>query len=65
VIVVVSLTLYFLPTIIRASRGEPALALFFANLIFGWTGIGWLIVFCSAWSRSVRIVINNTVNAAR
>jgi hypothetical protein len=63
VILIVSLALYFLPTIIRASRGEPTLA--FANLIFGWTAIGWLILFCMTWSRGVRIVVNNMVNAAK
>ena len=64
-ILIVSLALYFLPTINRASRGEPTLAFFFANLIFGWTDIGWLILFCMAWSRGMHIVVNNMVNAAK
>jgi hypothetical protein len=35
--------LYFLPTIVALSRGHlSALAIFFLNLLLGWTLIGWL-----------------------
>ena len=34
--------LYFLPTIIRAHRGHSSAGTFVLNLLFGWTGIGWI-----------------------
>jgi TM2 domain-containing membrane protein YozV len=34
--------IYFLPTIIRAHRGHGAAGTFVLNILFGWTGIGWL-----------------------
>jgi hypothetical protein len=42
------IALFFLPTIIAASRGHNALAIFLLNFFFGWTVIGW----CAAliWS---------------
>jgi hypothetical protein len=35
------LALFFLPTIIAASRGHNAFAIFLLNFFFGWTVIGW------------------------
>jgi hypothetical protein len=37
-----ALALYFLPTFIAAHRGHPTGGIFLLNLLFGWTGIGWL-----------------------
>ncbi len=34
--------LYFLPTFIAAHRGHRVGGIFILNLLFGWTGIGWL-----------------------
>ena len=41
--------IYFLPTIIALSRGNPQSgAVFAVNLIFGWTFIGWFVAFFTA-----------------
>jgi hypothetical protein len=45
------ISLYFLPAIIGGKRGINASgALFFVNLIFGWTVLGWLV--CLIWAAS-------------
>jgi hypothetical protein len=41
--------LYFIPTIIAASRNNPKLLQVMAvNLVFGWTGLGWIAVLAIA-----------------
>lgn len=43
------IVIYFLPTVIAASRGHlSTVAIFALNLIFGWTLFGWLVAFI--WS---------------
>jgi hypothetical protein len=40
----VLLVLYFLPSLIAFLRGHlSAIAILITNLVFGWTGIGWLV----------------------
>lgn len=39
---------YFLPTIIALARGANGCAVFFLNLILGWTLIGWVVAFAMA-----------------
>jgi hypothetical protein len=34
--------LYFLPTIIASNRGHGVSGVLLLNLLFGWTGIGWI-----------------------
>ena len=34
--------LYFLPTIVAARRGHGVTGVLLLNLLFGWTGIGWM-----------------------
>jgi hypothetical protein len=42
--VILTLTLYFLPTIIAAARGHQSwLAIAALNSLLGWTGICWII----------------------
>ena len=36
------LLFYFLPTVLASHRGHGIGVLFVLNLLFGWTGIGWL-----------------------
>ena len=49
IIVVIAIAIYFLPATIGGNRGINASgALFFVNLFFGWTLIGWL--FCLIWA---------------
>jgi hypothetical protein len=41
---ILSLLIYFLPTVIALTRGHlSALAIFFLNLFLGWTVIGWVV----------------------
>jgi len=66
VIVIVIIFTYFLPSIIASSREHHnSTALFFANLFFGWTFIGWVV--CLIWaltnkSEDTTIINNNTNN---
>ena len=49
--IVVVPPLYFLPAVLAASKSHAhAAALFFADLMLGWTGIGWLA--CLIWAAS-------------
>ncbi len=36
--------LYFLPTLIASHRGHDAGGILILNFLFGWTGIGWLVL---------------------
>ena len=47
VVLLVALSIYFLPTIIGRKK-KHAWAIFFCNLFFGGTGVGWLI--CLIWA---------------
>ncbi|MES2657670.1 MAG: superinfection immunity protein [Verrucomicrobiota bacterium] len=48
--------LYFVPTLI--ARGTPrVVAIFAANLMFGWTGIGWALVL--VWALAESGTMNN------
>ncbi len=38
------LLLYFLPTIIAHNRGHEITGILLFNLLFGWTGIGWIVM---------------------
>jgi len=44
IVFVITLVIYFLPTVIAVLRHHRnALAVFLVNFFFGWTGIGWII----------------------
>jgi hypothetical protein len=48
-LLVISLCIYFVPSIIAAVRSHQSrMAIFAVNLLFGWTGLGWLVAFI--WS---------------
>lgn len=50
--------IYFLPFIIALIRGHQSkLAVFFANLFFGWTLIGWIICFIWAFTKGSPTVV--------
>jgi hypothetical protein len=36
--------LYFLPTLIAAHRGHRVGGMLILNLLFGWTGVAWLVL---------------------
>ena len=65
-LVIVGLVFYFLPAFIASSRGHHnSGALFVANLLAGWTFIGWVI--CLVWSLTNQkeeqvVTINNTTS---
>jgi len=37
--------LYFLPTVLAVRRGHDVFPILLLNFFFGWTGIGWLVMF--------------------
>jgi hypothetical protein len=37
--------LYFLPTILATRRGHGIFPILLLNFFFGWTGIGWIVMF--------------------
>jgi hypothetical protein len=64
IIIVVSLFLYFLPTVI-GWRKRNATAIFVLNFFLGWTFIGWIVALVWACTQDSRpTVINNNVSAA-
>ena len=49
IVFILSLVVYFLPTIIALTRGHRnALAIFLLNFFLGWTFIGWVVAL--VWS---------------
>lgn len=51
------LVLLFLPTVVARSRNHPnTSAIFFVNLFFGWTFIGWVVSLLWAFARTSRPV---------
>ena len=45
---------YFVPTMVAAARGHRAkLAIFLANLFFGWTLLGWIVALIWAANSNV------------
>jgi len=48
------LAVYFLPWLVALNRGHNSkTAIFFVNLIFGWTAVGWLIALIWSFTRTV------------
>jgi len=55
--VVLSLLLYFLPAIIaHVRRHRQIAAITLLNLLLGWTGLGWVLVFFWSWSPNVKLI---------
>jgi hypothetical protein len=64
IIIVVSLFLYFLPTVI-GWRKRNATAIFVLNFFLGWTFVGWIVALVWACTQDSRpTVINNHVSTA-
>jgi hypothetical protein len=56
-LVVLILLLYFLPAIIAHARGHRQIAaITLLNLLLGWTGLGWVLVFFWSWSPNVKVI---------
>jgi Superinfection immunity protein len=56
-LVVLILLFYFLPAIIaHARRHRQIAAITLVNLLLGWTGLGWVLVFFWSWSPNVKLI---------
>ena len=56
-LVVLILLLYFLPAIIaHVRRHRQIAAITLLNLLLGWTGLGWVLVFFWSWSPNVKLI---------
>jgi hypothetical protein len=56
-LVVSILFLYFLPAIIaHVRRHRQIAAITLLNLLLGWTGLGWVLVFFWSWSPNVKLI---------
>jgi hypothetical protein len=49
--------LYFLPTIVAANRGHGVTGILLLNLLFGWTGIGWIVLMLWALLSAPRYIV--------
>ena len=49
--------LYFLPTIIAAHHGHSVAGVLLLNLLFGWTGIGWIALLLWALLSAPRYIL--------
>ncbi|QEC46057.1 superinfection immunity protein [Pseudobacter ginsenosidimutans] len=64
-LLLIGLPLYFLPTIIAATRHHQAtIGVFFLNLFLGWTFLGWIAALIWAFSYGSRatqtVIVNNS-----
>lgn len=58
--ILILLAIYFLPTIVALNRGHrSAGAIFFLNLLLGWTLLGWVVSFVWSFTNPAQVVINN------
>ena len=56
----ISLAIYFLPTIVARTRDHHSgRAIFYTNLLLGWTIIGWVIAFIWSFTNPVQVIVNN------
>lgn len=54
------LAIYFLPTIVASNRGHQSTgAIFFLNLLLGWTLLGWVVAFVWSFTNPTQVVVNN------
>jgi hypothetical protein len=57
ILLVPILLLYFLPAVIaHIRRHRHIAAITMLNLLLGWTGLGWVLVFFWSWSPNVKLV---------
>ena len=60
IVLVILLAIYFLPTIVASNRGhQSAGAIFFLNLLLGWTLLGWVVAFVWSFTNPSQVVVNN------
>ena len=60
IVLAIMLAIYFLPTIVASNRGhQSAGAIFFLNLLLGWTLLGWVVAFVWAFTNPSQVIVNN------
>lgn len=60
ILLAIMLAIYFLPTIVASTRGhQSAGAIFFLNLLLGWTMLGWVVAFVWSFTNPTQVVVNN------
>ena len=59
------LVLYFLPTLVASRHGHSAVGIGLLNLLFGWTGIGWIALMVYALVSAPRIPMYPSVGYSR
>ena len=66
IVVALVITFYFIPTVIAWQKDHDSLiTIFFVNLLFGWTILGWLAAVIWAAVQSKPVVIYKTVASER
>jgi len=59
-LVLILLTVYFVPTIVAAIRGhQSARAVFALNLLVGWTFLGWVVAFVWALTNLTQVAVDS------
>ena len=57
-VLVIGLLIYFLPAIVAAGREHPsALAIFFLNLLLGWSLVGWVVALVWGLTQPARPIV--------
>lgn len=63
-IIIIVLSFYFLPAIIAKGKDHPnKVAIFFCNLFFGMSGIGWLI--CLIWATTYKVKMPSIIEVQK
>jgi hypothetical protein len=64
--IVAVVLVYFLPAMVAISRNHlNAMAIFLANLLLGWTGLGWIFAFIWAFTNNPLAVADKAVPAIK
>jgi Na+/serine symporter len=60
IVLAIFTAIYLLPTIVASTRGhQSAVAIFFLNLLLGWTLIGWVVAVVWSFTNPTQVVVNN------
>ena len=60
IVLMIFVAIYFLPTIVALKREhQSAGAIFFLNLLLGWSLLGWVIAFVWSFTNPTQVVVSN------